>query len=193
VDQPTAPPPVETADNDLRTTSRTAVFVAATLVMGNQVDPVRVRNMSPAGALVEGAVLPTPGQSVELVRGHLRVSARSRWVKGNQCGLSFTELVDTNEWIARIATTHQQRVDSMIQQARKDMAAGLPMAFTAAPTQPLNVNDQVAAAIQLLETMEDKFTEDSELMMRHADQMQALDRILQLLRAVSEPRARLKP
>lgn len=67
------------AENDLelRAGPRTAMFVAATCVSFDRVQPVRVRNMSRDGALLEGAVLPGEGEAFELVRAHLRVAAQT--------------------------------------------------------------------------------------------------------------------
>lgn len=169
---------------NLRTLPRTALFVAATIVMGEQVDPVRVRNMSPHGALIEGAVLPAAGHRVELVRGHLRVSATAQWTAGNQCGLVFVESVDVSEWMARMTATHQQRVDAMVHQARKDMAAGIPVSALDSSHPSPTEREKIAAAIALLEAMEDVLADDADLVTRHADQLQSLDRVLQLLRGL---------
>ena len=43
-----------------RTEPRTNMFVMAALVTGNSRETVKVRNMSPGGALVEGQILPQP-------------------------------------------------------------------------------------------------------------------------------------
>ncbi|MEO7602781.1 MAG: hypothetical protein ABIS39_05895, partial [Sphingomicrobium sp.] len=110
--------------SDLRKGLRTAMLVSATSVSGHRVQPVRIRNMSRDGAMLEGAVVPAPDEEFELVRAHLRVSARSMWASGNQCGVSFKAPIDVVEWMARIAPGHQQRVDALVHQARLDIAAG---------------------------------------------------------------------
>lgn len=64
---------------DLRGTARSNMFLAAVLEGPGFSGPVKVRNMSSAGALVEAACLPDTGASVHLLRGSLSVSALVAW------------------------------------------------------------------------------------------------------------------
>ena len=73
---------------DHRSQSRSNVFLSASLVFGAVPVPVRVRNMSRTGALLDGGSLPPVGTPIRLVRGEL--NAEGAWVKkvghsGQQC------------------------------------------------------------------------------------------------------------
>lgn len=178
-----AMPADERAVADLRDCPRTAMFVAATCVSGHRVQPVRIRNMSRDGALLEGSVLPAPGDEFELVRAHLRVSVRSMWTSGNQCGVSFQATIDVVEWMARIAPGHQQQVDALVDQARRDIAAGRQLSPVS--SSPVSSLANIQTAIDLLEDLEGALADDALVVARHHDQLQALDRALQLLRVAA--------
>ena len=180
-----AMPEDKSADADLRVCPRTAMFVAATSVSANRVQPVRIRNMSRDGAMLEGAVLPAPGDEFELVRAHLRVSARSMWTSGNQCGVSFKAPIDVVEWMARIAPGHQQQVDALVDQARQDIAAGR-QPESVGSSSPVSSLANIQTAIDLLEDLEGALADDALVIARHHDQLQALDRALQLLRVAAK-------
>lgn len=173
-------------DSDLRSGSRTAMFVTATCVSGNRVQPVRIRNMSRDGALLEGAVLPAPGEGFELVRAHLRVSARSMWASGNQCGASFKAPIDVAEWMSRLAPSHQQQVDTRVHQARQDIAAERQPSSDTCNRPAVSNREKIQTAITLLEELEGALADDALVIARHHDRLQALDRALQLLRVAAE-------
>lgn len=97
-----------------RRIARTSILVAAMLRFGTQVLAVRIRNMSPTGALIEGTMLPKPNSRIELVRGLLRASGRVAWVDGHRCGVTLDELVEVESWIAGKGTAHQTALDARI-------------------------------------------------------------------------------
>lgn len=170
---------------DQRGGSRTAMFVTATCVFGSGVHPVRIRNMSRNGALLEGATLPRERVQFDLVRGPLTVRARSMWTNGNQCGAAFLDPVDVTAWMRRQTPDHQLKVDAMVHQARLAIAAGKPAAQTVEPRPSSHVAN-VKAAIALLEGLEGTLAEDGLVVARHLDGLQSLDRALQLLRLAAE-------
>jgi len=172
---------------NLRGVPRTSLFVAATIIVDDQVDPVRVRNMSPGGALLEGAVLPKPGNSFELVRAHLHVSARSMWVCGNQCGVSFGEAVDVAEWMTPNAPTQQQRIDALFHQARCNVETARKDRYFTGDHEAGFAGDPVQTAVQLLDAMEEVLVLDPHMQMNHSDQMRALKKVLKLLRSPAIP------
>lgn len=182
-----APPGDAAAQPEQRSGGRTAMFVTATYVMGGRAQPVRIRNMSRDGALLEGAVLPPEEAEFDLVRGQLHVRAQSKWTQGNQCGASFSGPVDVAQWMARSAPDHQQRVDALVHEARLAIAANQPPAANAA-AEPASTAANIRAAISLIEDLEEALSEDPAVVARHLDRLQSLDRALQLLRvAVGQP------
>ena len=72
---------------DLRADRRTNLYLAANLRWPGGATAVRVRNLSARGALIEAAVLPLAGTSVELIRGELKVGGAVAWLSGNKAGL----------------------------------------------------------------------------------------------------------
>ncbi len=184
---PDLDPPAETEhDSDLRQGPRTAMFVTGTCISNNRVQPVRIRNMSRDGALLEGAILPAPGDQFELVRAHLRVSARSMWVSGNQCGVSFKAPIDVAEWMSRLAPSHQQQVDALVHQARQDIDVGRRPSSDPSHPPAVSNRGKIKTAITLLEELEGALADDALVIARHHDQLQALDRALQLLRIAAQ-------
>ena len=59
---------------------------------------VRLHNMSPSGALVEGADLPEVGEIVELRRGGDVLPAIIAWRRCERAGLTFEGAVDVAQW-----------------------------------------------------------------------------------------------
>ena len=102
-----------------RAEGRANVFLGAVLDSGTGSVPVRVRNISPNGALIEGPILPTPGAKVRLVRGTLRASGTLAWEAQNHGGVSFAEPIDVQAWVQRIGHPGQQRVDSLVAAIRR--------------------------------------------------------------------------
>lgn len=78
----------ETTQN--RKSRRSNVLMAASLELSGMAIPVKLRNLSAEGALVEGDKLPVEGASIVFRKGELSVPARVAWVKGKSAGVNFT-------------------------------------------------------------------------------------------------------
>src|ERR1051325_1703403 len=74
---------------DPRSNVRANVFLAATLIAAGNSRPVRIRNISSQGALLDGPALPPEGSIVHLRRGSLSVDGEVAWQVEDQCGLRF--------------------------------------------------------------------------------------------------------
>jgi hypothetical protein len=172
--------------SNLRALPRTALFVAATIIIDDQVDPVRVRNLSQSGALLEGAVLPRPGSWFELVRAHLRVSARAMWVCGKQCGALFGEAVDIGEWMTPSAPTQQQRIDALFHKARCQLETRqTERVHDERPSAPAS-GDPILTAIELLKALDGTLVLDPHMQTNYPDHLRALKTALNLLRRSGE-------
>lgn len=75
------------------------MFLVATLYFGGAGSPVRVRNMSTTGALVEGAALPAAGTAIILRRGALEAPATTAWSEAGKAGLAFAGPLEVSEWL----------------------------------------------------------------------------------------------
>ena len=93
---------------------RANVFLSAVLNTGTQALPVRIRNISPHGALIDGPSIPAARVQVLLVRGGLSAAGQIAWREKDQAGISFDETVETSAWVARVGHPGQQRVDDIV-------------------------------------------------------------------------------
>lgn len=92
---------------------RTHLFVMATLYSNSGSIPVRVRNMSAAGALVESPDLPAEGTPVVLKRGKLQAAGNIVWKLDRKCGVAFSAKVAVDDWMAK-QPGEQDRVDRIV-------------------------------------------------------------------------------
>lgn len=99
---------------DGRRQPRTHLFVSAVLCCGAGSAPVNIRNMSQSGALIEAAVLPEPGSRIILKRGSLQAAGRIAWHSSRRAGLSFEGMIHVSDWLARTASSGQDRVDEIV-------------------------------------------------------------------------------
>jgi hypothetical protein len=114
-----------------RAEARSNVFLTALIDTPEGTLPVRVRNLSPCGALLEGHVLPVEGE-ILLRRGHLYVSANVAWRHDGYCGLHFNSTIEVTAWLKRIGHQGQERVDQIMASLR---TGAVPRACDPAPLQ----------------------------------------------------------
>jgi hypothetical protein len=97
---------------------RTHLFVAAILYSGGRAAPVRIRNMSPSGALLEGAGIAEAGTAVTLKRGSLEAFGVVAWSADLKAGIAFSGPVEIASWMSRKPPSHQARVDEIVAEIR---------------------------------------------------------------------------
>jgi hypothetical protein len=85
--------------NEPRESNRKNLFVAANLDWGHGPSPVRIRNISSLGALVEGTRFPPVGSPVRLGRGGLSALGELVWVRGARAGLELTSPIEPDAWL----------------------------------------------------------------------------------------------
>ncbi|HVF83460.1 MAG TPA: PilZ domain-containing protein [Sphingomicrobium sp.] len=88
---------------------RSNVLMAAALELSGASLPVKLRNLSADGALVEGDKLPVEGAEIVFRRQELSVAAKVVWVRTGRCGLSFKESL-APETVLRHIPTPRPRV-----------------------------------------------------------------------------------
>jgi len=134
--------------SDTRSDPRSNVFLIATCSAEDSSEPVKVRNLSVHGALLEGKGLPAKNVAVSLRRGSLRVQGIVAWRDETHCGIRFDKPIEVEDWVKRIGSQGQQKVDATI----ADLRGGLA---TYDRIIPRSSNDLVArASEQLLEICE---------------------------------------
>ncbi|QIK79335.1 PilZ domain-containing protein [Sphingomonas piscis] len=180
---------VQVRESDARAAPRTNMFIAATLYWDRHRHPVKVRNMSLTGALIETPVVPPTGTGIHLIRGSYSAEGRVVWADCKRCGVHLSAPVNVREWLAPPANAEQQRVDDIVALVK---AGAVPLpggAFGSRPGLPSDLGkDQLAADLgrvsQLMEDLGDDLAGEPETLMRHATKLQNLDIAMQMLAAI---------
>lgn len=68
---------------------RSPVLLSASIEVAGDSKPVRLRNLSEDGALIEGECLPEEGSETFFERKELRLKSRVIWVHGRYAGVAF--------------------------------------------------------------------------------------------------------
>lgn len=118
-------------DTEHRSGSRSNVFLTAMLIGGDEPRTVRVRNLSPGGAFLDGEEIPPVGANVRLVRGSLSVAGNVAWQSEGHAGLRFAKEIDVAAWVKRVGHPGQRRVDETVDALRHHQR---PTGQTDAPT-----------------------------------------------------------
>lgn len=182
-----------------RVAPRTNLLLAATAEVGGRSLPVRIRNLSESGAMVEGAGLPEAGMPLVLIRGDLQVAATVAWAAGSRRGVRFQGPTPVNEWtggkprpIDCTGLRDQRRVDAIQAQARANPVTGRALRSPEGPaTQPAvadldrRLADELGYVQRLLESLGDELIADLLLIQRHGKSLQSLDLVGQILGHVS--------
>jgi hypothetical protein len=113
-----------------RRDERTHLFLVATLTAGAASAAVRVRNLSPTGALVEAPALPAVGSAIVLRRGVLEAIGSVAWAAAGRAGLSFTAPVTVSAWLPTKHAARQAQVDQIAFSVKH---AARPVAVSAEP------------------------------------------------------------
>ena len=158
---------------DTREGIRKNLFVAAVLRSETGQAPVRVRNLSSKGAMIETSVAPSAGATVELRRGSLQASARVAWQQGSRCGLEFQSSVDVDEWIGAVHGHHQRSVDQAVNLVRTKPGEATQRARPSASEQA--PEDMLALLAKLLRITTGRLSIAPGLLCAHASELQYLD------------------
>lgn len=164
------------------------MFVMATIYAGTGSAPVKVRDMSSGGALIEGAVIPSPGTEVRLCRGSLNIMGEVVWCKDARAGLRFESNVSVADWLpSGRAPAAQQRVDELVQQAQASK-----IVHAAPADDPLKPREVTALELtrlrRAIESLAEDLAEDKAIMERYASKLQTLDLAAQALRKLAAER-----
>lgn len=91
----------ESPASDLRVETRTHLFMVAMLGAGTALMPVRIRNLSASGALLEGSGVPGAGAAVTIRRGGLSVEGVVAWRSKTQAGIAFRSDILVSAWLPK--------------------------------------------------------------------------------------------
>jgi hypothetical protein len=179
-----------------RASPRTNLLLSANAEVGGRILPVRIRNLSETGAMLEGAGLPDAGMKLVLARGDLHVSAVVAWAAGGRRGVKFDGPTPVHEWTGGTkpkpldctGLRDQRRVDAIQAEARSEAASGSALrdsVETPVPAVSPDLDARLAHEIgyvqRLLENLGDELIADLFLVQRHGQSLQSLDLVSQIL------------
>lgn len=170
--------------HDGRAAPRTNLFMAATLIAADGEHPVKIRDLSAAGAQIESALIPEVGSAMTLVRGQLSIPCQVSWRAERRCGLKFASPISVQDWMANPLNREQQQVDRLVAVVK---AGAVPVA---APAQPQAATADVAVNLRrvsrLLENLGDALASDPAMVTKHGIGLQSIDIALQMLTELIE-------
>lgn len=164
---------------------RSSMFLAAVMRAGSEQAPVRVRNMSASGALIETPIAPSPGTEVDLRRGALVARGTVAWSAANRCGLHFSSKVSVQDWMAAPGKLGQQRVDEIVALVKSGGAGPIKEATTEASRSHHQLTEDLGEVVKLMQDLENDLSSSSATLERHGMKLQHLDIAMQMLRAVA--------
>jgi hypothetical protein len=92
-----------------RRSRRSPVFLAATVEVAGVPQPVKLRNLSEEGALIEGERLPLEGTTTFFQRNELRLKSRVVWVLGTYAGVAFARPLRSDEVLRNVPQPRQRQ------------------------------------------------------------------------------------
>jgi hypothetical protein len=179
--------PVFSTLNDGRRDQRSHLFVAATLYSDAGSAPVRIRNMSQSGALIEATAVPDPGTAVVLRRGSLQAAGHIAWKVEGKAGIAFLTKLNIADWLSRQGRAHQEQVDEIVSDVRSDRQSRGAPDTTGIASDP-SIDAELQALRADLVTLGNGLAGDAILVATHPEvqiidiALQRVDRIIGRLR-----------
>ncbi len=164
-----------------RASARTNLFLAATLGSAGADHPVKIRDLSAAGARIETAVVLNVGAAVSLVRGRLSVHARVGWRDERFCGLSFAAPVSIEDWMANPVNPQLQPGPAPV------LARG---AFVAPVHREAEIAESIAEELARISRWLEEFGQvlanDQQIVFKHGSEIFALGLAARTLAALAD-------
>jgi hypothetical protein len=109
-----------------RRSNRSNVLLTATIEYGGASLPVKLRNLSETGALIEAERLPGADAEIVFRRNDLKVHGRIAWVSDNQAGIAFATTLLTSEVLRNIPQPRQRAQSVFRRPALRPRALSAP-------------------------------------------------------------------
>ena len=170
---------------EARAVARRNLFMAATLHAADVATPVKIRDLSAAGAQVETPLLPAVGSLVTLSRGRLRIQGHVTWCTERRCGLHFSSQISVQDWMTNPVNHEQGRVDRAVAVV-KSGAVPLAAVVSREARPVLPIADDLRQVSRLLELLGDALASDPALVTEHGTELQSLDLAVQTLTVLAE-------
>ncbi|MXO86495.1 hypothetical protein GRI38_10710 [Altererythrobacter aurantiacus] len=164
-----------------RTAMRSSLFLMATIASETLSGPVRVRNLSNDGAMIEGAELPPVGKECRLRRADLSASGSIVWNSGRSAGIRFDRPINVMQWMPA-KSGGQQQVDAVVHQQRTSPAGS---AAADASSGFLKKSEELSGLADMIDALADALSKDEAIVARHLERLQVLDIAAQKLRKLA--------
>jgi PilZ domain-containing protein len=167
------------SQSDNRSEGRSNVFLTAALETAAGSAPVRIRNLSSVGALIDGAALPAVGTKVRLLRGQLQADAQIVWQEKANCGIRFDHAINVMDWVQRPGHSGQQRVDGIVAAIRN--SSPIPRELQ----QGRETDESLAAISRALDQICERLARTPNMSIELGEELLRLDAIAQSLRKIA--------
>jgi len=97
----------ESSMNQNRKSRRSPVYLAASVEIAGAPQPVKLRNLSEEGALIEAERLPLEGTTTFFERNDLRLKSKVVWVQGRYAGIAFARKLRQEEVLRHVPQPRQ--------------------------------------------------------------------------------------
>ena len=98
----------ESAITQNRRARRSHVLMAASIEASGEILNVKLRNLSPVGALVEAENLPTVDSAVIFRKKELKLTGRIAWVDNGRAGIAFDDRLDPEAVLRHVPKSKPQ-------------------------------------------------------------------------------------
>lgn len=164
--------------SELRHAQRSNTLISARALIGNTAWPVRIRNLSACGAMIESDVKVDVGSSIVLTRGRLRVPGEVAWRREGVIGVRFFEPLATEVWL-KIPTKTAIAPDVFQKEAQP--GSELPEAILIQ-----RLSEEISLVARMVGIVAEALLEDPILRTRHATLLQELSIGEQILSEISD-------
>lgn len=168
---------------------RSNLFLAASIEAAGTNVPVKIRNLSETGAMLEAPSFPAVGTVLILKRQELDIEARIVWIAPPRCGVAFEGRIKVSDWVTgkRSNTGFGQDVaDEASPAAQAAAPPSAPVAALKREHQPaLEIDERVAEELayvrRIVDAIADELADEPIFLQRHARTLQSFDLAGQIL------------
>lgn len=176
-----------------RGSRRTNLLLTAAIEWAGLAAPVRIRNVSETGALLEGTHLPAEGERLWLKRANLQIAATVAWSLGSRVGVKFDAALPVESWgggkprpIELSGLRDQRRVDAIQEAVRAGRStasyeSASPIGSGTPEQLYARIGEELHYVSRLVENLGDELAADSTIMLRHSKSLQNIDLANQIL------------
>lgn len=166
-----------------RQSPRSNIFVMATVACDRMSGPVKIRNISHNGALIEALELPERGDRVRLRRGSMSVAGTVAWRSARQAGVRFDRPTEPYYW--RPSSQDGPAGVEQATQLAKSNERNASVTALSAYAPRVGEPDELLGIADMVDALSDAICDDPEIVARYMEKLQVLDIVSQKLRKLA--------